>query len=476
MNQADLDFITSVVGPDRVSVNQADLEAHSRDESFHEEHPPDLVVWPESAEEISRILRWANEQRVAVIPWGGGSSLEGNPIPVRGGILLALYNMNQVLEISPEDLQVQVQPGIIYDELNKQLARHGLFFPPAPGSSDVATIGGMVANNSGGMHALKYGVTRDYVLKLEVVLPTGEIVHLGCNAFKSSSGYDLTRLFVGSEGTLGVATEVTLRLRGIPENKMAAVAVFGTMKQAATAIFDIIRFGLTPAALELMDPQIVGLVNRWRELSLQEKPTLVMEFHGGPATVQEEADFVKEVCTENGCEEFQVEASVEERDRLWEGRREAHNAVKYLNPDCLSIIGDIAVPISKFPEAVETSYEIGGKHDIRVVTFGHGGDGNVHTEIIFPRDDEDARRRAELVSEELVHFAIGVGGTATGEHGVGIGKRKYMPLEHGPSLEVMRRIKRLLDPNGIMNPGKIFEDGQSPTPSPFHQGYASSAR
>jgi len=460
METADLLMaMQEIVGAERASARLPDREAHSRDESFHEPHLPDVVVWPENAQEISRILRWANEHRVPVTPWSGGSSLEGNPIPVQGGILLALYNMNRILEIREADLLVRVQPGIVYDELNKKLAPYGLFFPPAPGSADVATIGGMVANNSSGMHAVRYGATKDYVLKLEVVLPTGEIITVGNEAIKSASGYDLIRLFVGSEGTLGVVTEITLRLRQIPE-KMAAVAVFPTMHELAQAIYEINRYGPVPAAVEVMDADIVRLVNRWKGLSLEEKPTLVMEFHGTLAGIREEAALIEETCRDNGCISFQAGVTPQERERLWEGRREAHNAVKYLNTDCIVTIGDIVVPISKYPEAVDKAYEIAAKYGIRVYTFGHAGDGNLHTEILARKDDPDEQRRAETVNQEIVRYAISVGGTATGEHGIGLGKRQFMREEHGTALEVMWRIKQLLDPNGILNPGKIFPNDE----------------
>ncbi|RLC63281.1 MAG: 2-hydroxy-acid oxidase [Chloroflexota bacterium] len=455
MEQADIEFLATIVGAERLSVRESDLDAHSQDESYHEPHRPDVVVWAESAEEISAILRYANAHRIPVTPWSGGSSLEGNPIPVHGGILLAMYNMNKILEIREEDLQVVVQPGIVYDELNKKLARYGLFFPPAPGSSDVATIGGMVANNSSGMHAVKYGATRDYVLKLQVVLPTGEIITTGCNAIKTASGYDLVRLFVGSEGTLGVVTEVTLRLRIVLE-KMAAVAVFPSMEAAAQTIFDINRYGPTPAALELMDPQIIRYVNRWKEMSLEEAPTLVMELHGTPTGIQEEVALIEETCRDNGCLHFDKGVTGTERDRLWAARREAHNAVKYLSTDSIVEIGDIVVPISKYPAAVAKAYELAEELDVPIATFGHAGDGNLHIEILSHKGDPRARARAEELNERIVHYAISVGGTATGEHGVGIGKRKFMRQEHGASLDVMRRIKNLLDPNGIMNPGKIF--------------------
>ncbi len=455
MEHRHLEYLQDLVDLERVSVQPADLEAHSQDESFHPPHPPDVVVWPENAQEISAILRYANQERLPVTPWSGGSSLEGNPIPVHGGILLALYNLNRILKIDETDLQVVVQPGVVYDDLNARLKRYGLFFPPAPGSSDVATIGGMVANNSSGMHAVRYGATRDYVLALEVVLPDGRIIRVGRPVIKSASGYDLVRLFVGSEGTLGVVTEVTLRLRLVME-ELAAVATFPSMETAARAIYDINRYGPTPAALELMDPEIVRLVNRWKKLSLDEVPTLVMAFHGTPAGLEEEIAMIKETCHDNGCARFEMAANPAERSRLWQGRREAHNAVKHLNPSCRVEIGDIVVPISKYVEAVRQAYELAGELGLRIATFGHAGDGNLHVEYIAEKSDADEQARAKEMNRRLVHWVLSVGGTATGEHGIGIGKREFMAEEHGPALEVMRSLKQVLDPNGIMNPGKIF--------------------
>ena len=455
MGQECFEFLTGLLGPERVSVNVSEREAHSQDESFHEPHLPDVIVWPESAEEVGRILQWANAHRTPVTPWSGGSSLEGNPIPVRGGILLAMYRLNRILELYEADLQVRVQPGIVYDDLNKRLSRHGLFFPPAPGSSDVATIGGMVANNSSGIHAVKYGVTSDYVLALEVVLPTGDVIHTGSRAIKSTSGYDLTRLLVGSEGTLGVVTEVTLRLRIVPE-KVAAVAVFPSPVEAAQAIYEINRYAPTPAGLEWMDAHMVALVNRWKGMDLPEAPTMVMEFHGTPEGARAEAEFVGEICRDCGCVDFQLGQSRAERERLWTGRKEAHNAVKHLHSDHNLAIGDIVVPISCYPGAIELAYTAGREHDIPVYTFGHAGDGNLHWEVLMRKDDPSAQARGDAVNAALINYAISVGGTATGEHGVGIGKRQFMEAEHGPSLELMKRIKRLMDPNGILNPGKIF--------------------
>jgi D-lactate dehydrogenase (cytochrome) len=457
MEQKHLAFLRNLLGSERVSVKAADLESHSQDESFHPPHPPDVVVWPECAAEISAILAYAYQEGIPVTPWSGGSSLEGNPIPVHGGILLALYNMNRILAINEADLQVVVQPGVVYDELNARLARHGLVFPPAPGSADVATIGGMVANNSSGMHAVRYGATKDYVLALEVVLPDGRIVRFGKPVIKSASGYDLVRLIVGSEGTLGVVTEITLRLRLVME-KRAAVATFSSMEAAARTIYDINRYGPMPAALELMDPQIVRLVNRWKGLSLAEAPTLVMELHGTPAGLDEELVMLEETCRDNECTNFEMATSRAEQDRLWEGRREAHNAVKHLNPSCTIQIGDIVVPISKYIEAVLKAYELAEELELPIATFGHAGDGNLHVEYVAEKDDANAQARAKEMNRRLVHWVLGVGGTATGEHGVGIGKQEFMREEHGPALDVMRALKQTLDPKGIMNPGKLFPD------------------
>jgi len=454
---ATLAFLTDLVSPDRVSTRQADLDAHSQDESFHEPHAPEAVVWPQSAQEISAILKHANDKHIAVTAWSGGSSLEGNPIPVQGGIVLGLYRLNQIIEIREADLQVVVQPGIVYDELNKKLARYGLFFPIQPGSSDVATIGGMVANNSSGMHAVKYGATKDYVLQLEVVLPTGDIVRLGRPVLKSSSGYDLCRLITGSEGTLGVVTEITLRLRVRPE-MMAAIAVFPSMDAAAEAIYAINRYGPTPAALELMDPTIVGIVNQWTGSSLAEAPTLVMEFHGLPAGIEQEVQLIQETCEDAGCTSFEKGLTPPERERLWHARKQAHEAVKQLNVGSRAEIGDIVVPISRYTEAVAQAYTLADELGARIATFGHAGDGNLHVEMLSRKTDPAEQERAHTFNARLIEWVLSVGGTCTGEHGVGIGKRQFMPAEHGASLDVMRQIKQLFDPNGILNPGKIFPD------------------
>jgi D-lactate dehydrogenase (cytochrome) len=456
ITEADIQALQAILGPDGVSTRAPDLEAHSIDESWFEPHLPEVVVWPSSTEEVSAIVRYANERLLPVVPWSGGSSLEGNPVPVRGGILLAMYRMNKVLEVREDDLQVVVQPGIVYDELNKQLRNRAVFFPPAPGSADVATIGGMVSNNSSGMRAIKYGVTRHYVLKLKVVLPSGEIITLGSNAKKSTSGYDLISLFVGSEGTLGVVTEITLRLAGLPEKVAAAVAVFDSLSGATASVYDCIRYGLDPSAIEILDASTVHVTNLQQGLSLRETPTLFVEFHGNEAAIEEQLEYLRELCTENRCTDFSIATSPELREELWKARKEAHDSIKFSHPGKSMISGDVCVPMSKFGEMVDFVHDLSERSGILIYAFGHAGDGNLHTEGIADKENPDEFARGLAATDEIVRYALALGGTSTGEHGVGLGKIQFMEEEHGASLEIMRGIKNLVDPRGIMNPGKIF--------------------
>ena len=452
----ELEFIRSIVGPDRMSQGESILDLHSKDESFHLRKKPDLVVWPLSAEEISQILKLANERRIPVTPWGAGTSLEGNPIPVKGGIVLDLQQMNRILELRAGDLQVRVEAGVIYKELNQYLSRYGLFFPPDPGAS--ATIGGMVGNNASGIRTIKYGATKDFVLSMVVVLPSGEVIRVGTNATKTSSGYDLCRLFVGSEGTLGVMTEVTLRLIGLPEEFMAAIAQFNLVREATDTVSQIMRSGLSPAALELLDAPTVQVVNQFKKLSLEEKPTLFIEFHGASAAgLKEELRLVEEICGENRCLRFDSGIGREERNRLWEARYGVRESIKVNNPGLHPLVIDTAVPISKYPDMVEWSQKIVEKKGLKGYAFGHAGSGNLHMEILGIPEEKTQWQKVREAEGEIVDFALECGGTATGEHGIGIGKKTFMKKEHGESLRLMEQIKELLDPKGIMNPGKMFE-------------------
>jgi len=452
----ELELFRSVVGPERLSTGESVLDLHSKDESFHQRRKPDVVIWPLRAEEISQILKMANEKRIPVTPWGAGTSLEGNPIPVEGGIVLDLQQMNHVLELRTEDLQVRVEAGVIYKELNQYLSRFGLFFPPDPGAA--ATVGGMVGNNASGVRTVKYGATKDYVLSMVIVLPSGEVIRVGTNAIKSSSGYDLCRLFVGSEGTLGIVTEVTLRLIGLPAEFMAAVVQFDLIREATDTVIQIMRSGLSPAALEFLDAPTVRVVNQFKKLSLEERPTLFIEFHGTSAAgLKEELEIVKEICGEHQSLRFDSGIGREERNRLWEARYGVRESIKVNNPGFHPLVIDTALPISKYSDMVEWGQRIIEKKGLKGYAFGHAGSGNLHMEIMGIPEEKAQWQKVREAEEEIVSFALKCGGTATGEHGIGIGKKKFMEKEHGESLLLMKQIKKLLDPNGIMNPGKIFD-------------------
>ena len=452
----ELELFRSVVGPERLSTGESVLDLHSKDESFHQRRKPDVVIWPLRAEEISQILKMANEKRIPVTPWGAGTSLEGNPIPVEGGIVLDLQQMNHVLELKTEDLQVRVEAGVIYKELNQYLSRFGLFFPPDPGAA--ATVGGMVGNNASGVRTVKYGATKDYVLSMVIVLPSGEVIRVGTNAMKSSSGYDLCRLFVGSEGTLGIVTEVTLRLIGLPAEFMAAVVQFDLIREATDTVIQIMRSGLSPAALEFLDASTVHVVNQFKKLSLEERPTLFIEFHGTSAAgLKEELEIVKEICGEHQSLRFDSGIGREERNRLWEARYGVRESIKVNNPGFHPLVIDTALPISKYSDMVEWGQRIIEKKGLKGYAFGHAGSGNLHMEIMGIPEEKAQWQKVREAEEEIVSFALECGGTATGEHGIGIGKKKFMEKEHGESLLLMKQIKKLLDPNGIMNPGKIFD-------------------
>src|SRR4030043_685382 len=337
----ELESIRGIVGSERMSTGESILDLHGKDESFHRKRRPEVVIWPLHAQEIGEILKIANERKIPVTPWGAGTSLEGNPIPVEGGIVLDFQRMNHILRLMEEDLQVCVEAGVIYKELNQYLSRYGLFFPPDPGAA--ATIGGMVGNKASGIRTIKYGATKDFVLNMVVVLPSGEIIRTGTNAVKSSSGYDLCRLFIGSEGTLGVVTEVTLRLIGIPPEFMAAVVHFNAVREATDTVFQIMRSGLSPAALEFLDSQTVQAVNRFKKLSLEEKPTLFIEFHGTSAVgLKEELEMVREVCSENQFLRFDSGIGREERNRLWEARYGVHESIKVNHPGFYPLVIDTA--------------------------------------------------------------------------------------------------------------------------------------
>ena len=447
--------LTGLVDPERFSTGQSNRELHLHDISAHRGVLPAGIVWPLTTEEVSRILTWAYQQEVPVTPWGAGTSTEGNPVPARGGLVMDMTSMDKIIEIRPHDLQADVQPGVLRKELNRQAGKQGLFFPPDPGAD--ASIGGMIANNASGVQTVKYGATKDYVMRLTVVLPQGDIIHTGCKAHKSSSGYDLSRLFVGSEGTLGVVTEATLRLTGIPTHHLAITITFNKLEEASQTVALLIGSGLEPAALELLTPELINLMNRENNLKLPEVPSLFCEFHGiSKATLQETADLAKEICEECGATGFKFGVEASERIELWRARHEAWETIHRAHPGNETLIVDAAVPISRYPEMIVFSQKLVNDNKASGYVFGHAGDGNLHVVLVGDPDDENEWSTLEKINDQIVTRAVELGGTCTGEHGIGIGKRKFMELEHGQSYQLMRRIKDLIDPKGLLNPGKIF--------------------
>ena len=454
-SQKQIDALASFVSPDRFSTGQSHRELHLHDISPHQGELAAGIIWPITTDEVADILQWSYAHEIPVTPWGAGTSTEGNPVPTRGGLVIDLTQMDQILDIRPQDLQADVQPGVLRKELNRRTGRHGLFFPPDPGAD--ATIGGMIANNASGVQTVKYGATKDYVMKLTVVLPQGKIIHTGCKAPKSSSGYDLTRLFVGSEGTLGVVTEATLRLSGIPVYHLATTITFNSLDNASKAVAAMMASGLEPAALELLTPGLIQLMNREKELNLPEVPSLFCEFHGiSEATLSEIADMAKELCEDCGASGFKFGIDEAERKELWRARHEAWETIHRAHPGNETLIVDAAIPISRYPEMVVFSQNLVDENGVVGYVFGHAGDGNLHVVMVGNPSNTEQWQILDDINHAIVMQAVELGGTCTGEHGVGIGKRKFMMHEHGESFELMRQIKTLVDPKDLMNPGKIF--------------------
>jgi D-lactate dehydrogenase (cytochrome) len=455
LTDAHLKNFQAMVAPDRFSTGDSILDLHAKDQSSHPACRPEAVIWPQAAAEVAAILTYANEQRIPVTGWGAGSSLEGNPIPVGRGLVLDFSRMNRILTIREEDFQADVEPGVVYQDLNEKLRHTGLFFPPDPGAR--ATLGGMIANNASGTRTVLYGCTRDYVMRLVVALASGEVIELGTRASKSSSGYSLINLFVGSEGTLGIVLEATLRLVGFPAEYSAAVATFPSVAAAARTVYELKRSGLNPAALELLGPECVALMNQEERLGLAVEPTLFLEFHGASTSqLVEGLDSAKDICAAQGCRDFRPGLGRAERDRIFKARHALGEMIQHNHPEHHILIMDVAVPITRYAELLEAMQAEVATHGLIAYTLSHAGNGNVHLNIAGRKDDPAEWALVQKVSERLVLKAIALGGTATGEHGVGLGKRKYMTAQHGTSLAWMRRVKDLFDPHGILNPGKIF--------------------
>ena len=431
-------------------------EQHGRDESaFATVPPPTAVVFAESTQDVADAVKLASDYRVPVIPFGIGSSLEGHLLAVQGGISIDVSRMNQVLSINAEDLTVTVQPGVTRKQLNEAVKSTGLFFPIDPGAD--ATLGGMSATRASGTNAVRYGTMRENVLALQVVTASGEVIRTGTRAKKSSAGYDLTRLMVGSEGTLGVITEVTVKLYPLPEAISAAICSFPSIEAAVRTTIQIIQMGVPIARVELIDANTVRMVNAYAHLTLREEPLLLMEFHGSPAGVKEQAELVQEMASDLGGNAFEWATTPEERTRLWTARHNAYFAAIQSKPGCRAISTDTCVPISRLADCLLDSVAEADATGIPYFLVGHVGDGNFHFGYLIDPDKPEEREVAEGLNHALVARALRLEGTCTGEHGVGLHKMDFLVTETGAgAVDMMRSIKRALDPNNIMNPGKIF--------------------
>jgi D-lactate dehydrogenase (cytochrome) len=443
----------------RVSDGDSERDLHASDISFHRPRRPDLVVYPASTEEVSRVLALANERRVPVTPFGAGSSLEGHVIPTRGGISLDLSRLDRILEIAPDDLSATVQAGVTRTALERAAGEHGLFFPVDPGAD--ATLGGMAATNAAGTTTIRYGKMRANVLALEAVLADGTIVRTGSRASKTSAGYDLTSLLVGSEGTLAVITEVRVRLYGIPEHVVAQRISFPTIDAACRTAAAVVAAGSAVTRLELLDARTLAAINVHRGSSYPEGPCLLVEAGGTEATVEADLVLVRELAEAEGATEVVDERDPSGRARLWAARHEAAYAAAAAAPGRQERATDTCVPVSELPGAVAFARAEVERLGLEASILGHAGDGNVHVALQVDRDDPGELARADELVERLVVDALARGGTCTGEHGIGLGKIAALELEHGDLVPLMREIKRVFDPHGIMNPGKVFTtDGQ----------------
>lgn len=460
LSNQQLDTLKGIVG-NRVTTNDSVLDQHGRDESAFPPVSPSAVIYPKSTDEVSKILSFCNSESIPVVAFGAGTSLEGHVLPIRGGISLDMTEMNKILNISPADLTVTVEAGVTRVALNNTLTKEGLFFSVDPGAD--ATIGGMASTGAAGTTTVKYGSMRENVLALTAVLADGTVIRTGRSTRKLSAGYDLTRLLVGSEGTLAVITEVTLRIFGIPEKMSAAIVRFPSLADGVAAASRVVQMGTNVARCEFLDPASVRNANKHSGLNLPEQPTLLFEFHGSPTNVDSDAQSVEEIVKEFGGSDFEWTSDEDERRKLWQARHDAYWSNIHLYPGMRIVSTDLAAPLSKLAEAVEICNTILGRHKFPFSIFGHVADGNFHCMIINNPANQAEHDEIREVTHEMASKIINMGGTCTGEHGIGLGKIDLLLEETGENaVQLMRNIKRTLDPNWILNPGKVIkEDRQS---------------
>jgi glycolate oxidase len=451
--------LRGVVGEENYTDALEELVPYSYDASVNV-HRPDCVVWPESTEQVSEIVKFANDRKIPLVPRGAGTSLSGGVIPIHGGVIIDLSRMNRILDVKIEDRYALVQAGVVCDDLNRKLAKFGFVFPPDPASSSVATIGGNVGSNAGGIKGAKYGTTRDYVIGLQVVLPTGEVMNTGSRTMKCVSGYDLTRLFVGSEGTLGVVTEVAVKINPIPRHAMTAVATFESLEGAGKAISQTMTSGILPSVMEILDKVTLKSIKENTDIDLPEAEMMILTETDGFTweEVEEQMEVILRVLKGNNPSLIKTAKDERERVDLWKARKSAYATLARISTSF--VLDDVTVPISKIPALLVGIQEIAKTHGLIVATYGHAGDGNLHPQILYDEYDGEQVERMERVEEDLFRLAVSLNGTLTGEHGIGLSKANYMMLEHDAvEMAVMQRIKKTLDPNNIMNPGKMSLEG-----------------
>ena len=453
-----VDQLAALMG-DRVTTSSSVREHHGHGEDYFRNTPPDAVCFPRSTEEVSEIVRICAAARVPIIPYGTGTSVEGHVTAPHGGVCVSLAQMDRILEVNEADLDARVQAGVTRKRLNEHLRDTGLFFPIDPGAD--ASLGGMASTRASGTNAVRYGTMRDLVMGLTVVMADGRIIKTGGRARKSSAGYDLTRLFVGAEGTLGVITEVGLRLFGIPEQISAAICQYPSVDAAVNMVIQTIQMGIPVARIELLDDYMMEATIAYSKLvGYEAKTTLLFEFHGTAASVAEQAETVGEISNEFGGSAFQWTAAQEERNRLWQARHDAYYACLALAPGKRGLTTDVCVPISRLADSINETRAIVEAAGFRSPIVGHVGDGNYHMILLIDLDDEQEFARAKATSNAITELAISMGGTCTGEHGIGVGKMDFLVAEQGPGVDVMRMVKEALDPDGIMNPGKVLALGE----------------
>ena len=442
------------IAGNRVVINASVRDHHGRDASYHQGHPPDAVVFAHTTDEVAAIVRACAARKIPVVPFGAGTSLEGQVAALQGGVCIDLSQMNKILSVRPEDMDATCEAGVTRKQLNEYLRDQGLFFPVDPGAD--ATIGGMAATRASGTNAVRYGTMRENTLALTVVMADGRVIRTSRRARKSAAGYDLTRLMVGSEGTLGVITEITVRLHGTPEAISAAVCAFPDLASAVNTVIATVQAGVPVARIELLDEVQMKALNAYSKLSYRESPTLFFEFHGTEQGVVEQVETVQEFACEFGGADFLWATRPEDRAKLWQARHDAYFAALALRPGGKGMPTDVCVPISRLAECIlETRRDV-DRAGLLAPIVGHAGDGNFHLVFVVDPDDADEMRRCREVNERMVLRALAMDGTCTGEHGIGSGKIDFLVAEHGEAVAVMRAIKRALDPDGILNPGKIL--------------------